>query len=146
MAVTRIREWHTALHIFIELSREKPFVWGGWDCCLSAADLIHSFTGVDLAEAVRGKYTDEESAFALIKSLTGGSTAGDAVAWCATKHGPTEYEYPLLAKRGDLAVVKNGDGHLIAGVVGLDGRHVLTAGNPGFIPILITNIVRAWAV
>jgi hypothetical protein len=109
------------------------------------ANAIQSFTGVDIAEDFRGKYHDEASAFALIKTITGGTTVADAAAYCANKHGLHEYAYPLMARRGDLVVIKNGD-TLIAGVVHLNGRHVISVSQTGLVRLPITSVVRAWSV
>ncbi len=129
---------------FLE-SQNKPFKWGEWDCCLFAANAILALTKTDIADDFRGKYTDEASAFALIKTVTGGTTVADAAAYCATKHGLTEWKYPLQAQRGDLVVVQNG-GNLIAGVVDLSGKYVAALGETGILRISIRNIKRAWQV
>src|SRR5664279_4045305 len=76
------------------------FVWGTIDCCMFPANAIQSFTGVDIADDFRGKYSDEASAFKLIQTVTGGTTVAEAAAYCAVKHGLIEYQHPLMAKRG----------------------------------------------
>ncbi|MFC6644133.1 DUF6950 family protein [Granulicella cerasi] len=129
----------------------KPFVWGTLDCCLFAAGAALTMTGVDIAEEFRGKYTDEASAFALIKTVTGGSTVADAFAWCATKYGMTEWvksdgsPQPLMAKRGDIVACLNGE-QLIAGIIDLSGRYVAAMAETGFIRLPLSSIQRAWHV
>lgn len=146
MALKRTEHWATReLHQFLLARAQNPFVWGINDCCLFPADAIHAFTGVDLADDFRGKYHDEASAFALIKTVTGGTTAADAAAYCAAKHGLAEWKSPLLARRGDLVVLKNGS-TLIAGIVHLNGRHVVTVGETGLLRLSIRAVTRAWAV
>jgi hypothetical protein len=137
------REQH--FHNFILENAHKPFVWGENDCCLFPANAIQAISGVDLADDFRGRYRDEASAFALIKSLTGGSSVADAAAYCAHKHGLVEHEFPLMAKRGDLVVVKNGDA-LICGLVHLNGRHVITVSTNGHVRLPVSNVVRAWSI
>jgi hypothetical protein len=137
------REQH--FHNFILENAHKPFEWGINDCCLFPANAIQAISGVDLADDFRGKYSDETSAFALIKSLTGGSTVADAAAYCAHKHELAGYQHPLMAKRGDLVVIKNGDA-LICGLVHLNGRHVITVSTNGLVRLPISNVVRAWRI
>jgi len=133
------------LATFLKDHVNARFVWGTLDCCLFTADAIQAMTGVDIASDFRGKYTDQASAFALIKTVTGGSTVADAAAYCAAKYGLTEWKHPLQAQRGDLVAVTNGT-DLIAGVVDLSGRFVAALGESGIIRISIRNITRAWHV
>ena len=133
--------WITQVHLHPE-----PFAWGKQDCCLFAADGVQAITGVDIAQDFRGNYTDQTSAFALIKSITGGTTVADAAAYCATKYGMQEWKAPLCARRGDLVAVKNNDGQIIAGIVSLNGRDVLCMSETGVINLSIRQVVRAWKV
>jgi hypothetical protein len=129
----------------------KPFAWGSNDCCLFAANGILAMTSVDIAEDFRNKYTDQKSAFALIQSVTGGTTVADAAAYCASKFGLKEWvsaegkPLPLMAQRGDLCVVSN-DGNLIAGLVDLSGRYVAAMGDTGIVRLPLSAIQRAWHV
>lgn len=128
------------------LERAKsPFIWGARDCCLFAADAIFKMTGTDIADEFRGEYHDEKSAFALIKRVTGGQTVADAAAYCAEKFGLPEWDQPMKAQRGDLAVIENA-GRLIAGVVHLNGRHVVSINESGLVRLPISKIKRAWRV
>jgi hypothetical protein len=145
MALKRLNTWTTALHTFFMGEANLPFAWGSNDCCLFAANAVEAITGTDLADDFRGKYRDEASAFALINSVSGGSTVADAAAHCAAKHGLTEYTHPLMAKRGDLVVISNG-GNLIAGVVHLNGRDVISTSGTGLVRLPITAVVRSWSV
>jgi hypothetical protein len=72
-------------------------------------------------------------------------TVADAVAYCAKQHGLVEYTHPLCAQRGDLVVMANGT-NLIAGVVHLNGAHLISVGEPGLVRLPITTIKRAWKV
>ena len=147
MPLTRTPHWATReLHQFLLDRAPLPFAWGTNDCSLFAADAIQSFTGVDLAADFRGKYTDEASAMALVKKVTGTGTIESAAAYCAQKQSLSEYQHPLMAKRGDLALVQNGDTGVISGIVHLNGRHVVTVGQRGLLRISILHIKRAWAI
>ena len=147
MSLPRKPFWDTrAFHGFLATRADEPFTWGTNDCALFAADGVEAITGVDIADEFRGKYHDEAGAFALIKQITGGSTVADAAAYCAAKHGLVEWQHPLMARRGDLVVVRNGDGSLIAGLVHLNGRHVVSVGEKGLLRFPISSIIRSWHV
>lgn len=146
MPLNKHEHWQTrSFHAFLLERCEQPFAWGTNDCALFAADAILANTGIDIAAEFRGKYATEEGAFAAIKSITGGATVADAAAWCAENHGLIEHEFPLMAKRGDLVIVANG-ANLIAGVVHLNGRHVVVISESGIRRLPITNVKRAWGV
>jgi hypothetical protein len=146
MALTRTPHWATReLHDFLLARAKEPFAWGRNDCSLFVADAIRSFTGVDLAADFRGKYTDEASAMALVKQVTGTATIEAAAAHCAQQHGLVEYPHPLLAKRGDLVLAEE-SGRRISGIVHLSGRHVVTVGAQGLLRLSILQIKRSWAV
>ena len=100
---------------------------------------------VDIAADFRGKYTTELGALRQIKTITGGATVGDAVAWCAAKRDMPEYEFPLMSKRGDLVVLEE-SGRLVAGVVHLNGRMIAVAGEKGIHTLPITAVKRGWKV
>ena len=152
MPLDKHQHWHTrAFHTFLLDSAGQPFEWGVNDCCLYAANAILAYTGVDIASEFRGIYKSEFGALRAIKEVTGGSTVADAAAYCAQKHGLVEHEYPLMAKRGDL-VVYNNAGNLIAGIVHLNGRHIVSVSEDGPMTLPIcddhgnTNVVRSWSV
>lgn len=151
-SLKRSQDWLTReLDTYLREHAKDKFQWGVQDCSLFAANCIEATTGVDIASDFRGKYHDETSAFALIKSITGGTTVADAAAYCATKHGLVEWvgkdgkPTPLLAMRGDLVVVSNA-GRLIAGIVDLSGRYVAAMSETGVVRLSIMSIVRAWHV
>jgi len=150
MGLQRTTHWATReLHDFLLARAETPFAWGTNDCCLFAADAIAAMTGVDIAVDFRGEdgepaYTDEASALEMIRNVTGGESVADAAWWCAEKFEMPEWPYPLQAQRGDLVVVENG-GRLIAGLVHLSGRHVVTMAESGIVKLPITAIKRAWS-
>lgn len=134
------------LHDFLAERQDVPFAWGLNDCAIFAADAILAMTGTDIAEDFRGRYTSEVGALRAIKKITGGSTIADAAGYCANKHGLVEHKYPLMAKRGDLVLIKNRDGNEIAGIVSLDGRHVVSPGDNGLVKFSIMKVTRAWSL
>ena len=146
MPIKRKEHWATRdFHQFLIDHASKSFEWGSHDCALFAANAVQAITGTDIADDFRGKYTTQLGAFRTISKVTSGSTVADAAAYCAAKHDLTEHEHPLMAKRGDLVVINNG-GDLIAGVVHLNGRHVVSVSETGLMMLPITNIVRAWSL
>jgi hypothetical protein len=143
----RTAHWATReFHHFLLHRAKTPFKWGTNDCALFAADAIKSFTGVDLAAEFRGKYSDQPTALAAIHNITGGRTVADAAVWAAKKHGLEERTHPLMASRGDLVLVQNGDGNLIAGIVHLNGRHAVSIGEDGMKRFSIRAVKRAWEI
>jgi hypothetical protein len=139
--------WATRHYHQFLLDRAKaPFAWGSNDCALFAADGIMAICGVDIADDFRGKYDSQSSAFALIHSVCGGSTVADAAAHCAAKHNLPELKYPLMAQRGDLVIATNGDGSPIAGLIHLNGRHIVSVSEKGLVLLPITSVTRAWRV
>ena len=148
MPLKRVENWggsSGALQVFLASRTKAPFAWGSNDCALFAADAVLAITGTDIAEDFRGKYSDEAGAFALIAGVTGGKTVGDAAAWCAQKAGLAELEHRLTAQRGDLVVIPD-SGRLIAGVVHLSGRHIVSVGEDGLKRFPIMDVLRAWRV
>lgn len=141
----RNEQWDTShLHQFLVDRQKAPFAWGGNDCCLFAADAIQAITGVDIAADFRGKYNDEKSALAAIRSATGGSTVEDAAVYCASKAGLPELPHPLFAHRGDLVLLEN-EGRVVAGIIGLHG-YPLAVGEKGLMKLPLSAIRRAWRI
>jgi hypothetical protein len=152
MPLTRKLHWATrGFHEFLLARRNMPFAWGTNDCALFAADAVLAITDTDIAEDFRGKYSDQAGAFAVIQSIAGGTTVADAAAYCAQKHGLVEWAspngapLPLFAQRGDLVVMANGE-NLIAGVVHLNGKHLVSMAESGIVRLPVTAARRAWKV
>lgn len=145
MPLKRLPAWDTQLlHRFLQERATTPFSWGVNDCSMFAADAVKAQTGIDIAEDFRGKYTDKAKALSLIKQITGGSTVADAASYCATKHGLTELQHPLMAQRGDLVTFSNADGEIVAGIVHLNGRDLVSVGESGPVRVSIRKVNRAW--
>jgi len=146
MPLIRTEHWATReLHQFLQENKNITFKWGVTDCGLFAADAIKSFTGVDIAADFRGKYTTQIGAIKAFKTVAGGTTIADAAAHCAQKNGLTEHTHCLMAKRGDLVLLQNA-GQLIAGIVHLNGRAVVSVSEKGILSQPITTVKRSWSV
>ena len=133
----RFPDWPERLAAFIESRRATPFAWGGHDCCLFAADAVLALTGVDRAATWRGRYATEAGAMALL-SRPGGlyGLMREVEDIFGVRQVP-----PLLAQRGDTALVQPGNlptmGVVLDQVVaapGLDGMQ--------FVPL--AGALRAW--
>jgi hypothetical protein len=145
--IAKLKHWDTrGFHQFLHTAARaaKPFAWGTHDCCTFVADAVQSVTGVDIAGDFRGLYHDEAGAFAIVKRLTGGSTVADAMAYCAARHGLWENKHPLMTGRGEMVAVRNG-GTIIAGIVHLNGRHVVSLSESGPVRLPIRNVIRGWS-
>ena len=147
MEPTKLTKRVQALHDFLIAKQDQAFEWSQNDCCLFAADACKAIHGIDVADDFRGKYTDEDSAHELIRTVTNktDATVADAIDHSLTKHGFTEHENPLMAKRGDIVAIKNGD-TLIGGIVHLNGRHVISVSQKGLVRLPISKVVRAWSI
>jgi hypothetical protein len=64
--MTRLRTWQSNLQAVIAERESMPFAWGKNDCGLFAADAVLAMTGNDPAADLRGTYSSEEQANALI--------------------------------------------------------------------------------
>jgi hypothetical protein len=142
--LTRKPNWDTdAFDKFLISRALAPFTWGSNDCALFAADAIEAITGIDVAADFRGLYDNEAAAWKAIAKVCNGTTVEHAAVYCATKFGMIEWEFPRMAKRGDLVVLQNAD-RVIAGVVHLNGRHLISVGDEGLQRFPITQVKRAW--
>lgn len=134
----RAADWPERLAAFIDARRDQPFAWGGQDCFTFAADAAVALTGDDPAAAVRGEYSSEEEAEAIIgPDGLEAWVAATMAAW-----GASECE-PAFAQRGDMVFVAVGNQrmcgvHLGATVAvpGTDRLHFLPA----------SRVLRAWVV
>jgi len=145
-------QWPRRLHQLISTSQAVTFAWGTYDCGQFAARWIREATGVDVAVAYRGKYTDEAGAEALF--LNGGSSPaalGDFAAAIAAANGMAEVRPVTLARRGDVVWVDNGtpknpSTYGALGVVSLDGRHAVCMSAIGLKRVHMHRWRRAWKV
>lgn len=71
MPLIKYVDWPQRVATTLEAARERPFVWGEFDCCLFAADVIAAQTGTDLAKELRGRYRTELGAARVLKKAGG---------------------------------------------------------------------------
>ena len=137
-AIARREDWPSRLAAALEAARDKPFQWGTHDCALWAADVILAMTGVDVAAAYRGAYTDEASAREAMLRIDGGGLRAIG----NRAFGPA-LNNVFMAQRGDVALVEI-DGREAAGIV--LGATVAVPGPRGLQFAPLDSIVAAWAV
>jgi hypothetical protein len=125
--------WEGILAAHIAEANSYIFQWGEHDCALWCADWIQKITGNDLAANLRGQYSTEEEARAILQSL-------GLSAWSELP----DNHLPLIpvkkAARGDLVLHP-------AGMLGIcDGAFAYFLRDVGVTRIAFTKCVKAWKV
>lgn len=144
MKAPRHYDWPERLGQYLQDCSERPFVWGQHDCCLFAADVIQTLTGVDPAAELRGTYESALGAARVIKDNGGFEGFIDSLA----AKLEVEEIHPGLAQRGDVVMVKSENqllGEMALAVVGLDGKLVVP-GERGLITLPSDTAVKAWRI
>ncbi len=136
MGAERMRreDWPSRLSDFIEAARRRPFSWGRHDCCLFAADWVREATGADPAADWRGRYRSASGARRILRQHFDGDVAAVATAVLGEPLAS-----PLLAQRGDVALVDGALGVVI-------GAEVALLGEAGLAFHPLGTAARAWRV
>lgn len=128
--------------------REKaaePFAWGRHDCCRSVCDCITAMTGREAGPMLR-RYKTVRGAAGVLKRHGGVEGLAEAI---AALGGFAEI-IPAKAGAGDMAIVHHESDRPLAGdtlgIVALDGRHMLLAGEIGWTEMPVRTARRAWRV
>lgn len=108
--LTRFPDWPERLAAFIESKRHAAFAWGSNDCCTFISDAAMALTGSDPMARLRGAYSDEAGAEAIL----GGQALDDYVGERLVEWGAVEAPR-LMAGRGDIVAARVGN-HLMCGV------------------------------
>ena len=103
MAISRVEGWEGRLAAFVAQAATRPFKWGAWDCCLMPCDGVREITGVDPAEALRGRYSTEIGAVRALRRFSGGGLT-ETVEKIAANLGAPEVGTGF-AGRGDVVLV-----------------------------------------
>ena len=103
-------DWPELLAEAIEERRARPFAWGGQDCCLFAADIVATLTGVDHAEKFRGYSSAREAQNVL-------SDVGGLERLISSLIGPAVH--PSAAGRGDVVLADLDHGATLGICLGL---------------------------
>jgi hypothetical protein len=108
--MSRFADWPTRLAGFVESRRMAPFSWGSNDCVTFAADWIAEATGTDPIAALRGRWTDEQSAAEVIGERETLRNWAGAVLGVETAR--------VFAGRGDVVLVRLGGRESLAVCLG----------------------------
>lgn len=132
----RLRTWQSALAAVFAARRRMPFQWGTHDCCMFPADCVLAVTGNDLAADLRGTYSTEAEADAVLQRL------GGIVEIAIARLGPvvsTEQAQP-----GDVGLLIVPAGQRPSLAVYGGGGLWWAAAPRGLAPIWPEQIARAW--
>ena len=132
---TRRDNWPNLLAQFIEQRREQPFAWAVNDCCIFAADWVELCTGVDYAQAWRGRYSSGLGAARFLDEAGGVEALVDALG--------LQRVTPQQAGRGDIVAQEAGRGITLGICLGDTTAFVAKSGLV-FGPI--TNVETAWRI
>lgn len=95
----RIADWPELLAAFVESRLATPFAWGSNDCVTFVADAAQAISGDDPLGALRGQWTTDAEAEAVLSTM-----GGLQAAVTATLGAPLEA--PSFAQRGDALLVR----------------------------------------
>lgn len=130
--------WERRLINYISEKGAQPFRPGKMDCGLFFGGGYEAMTGVNINAPFAGKYRTIEGAMKIAKALG----FGDHVEYVASLLD--ELESPLLAQRGDCAVVTDQDGAPALGIVQGEKIYVMTL--TGLSMVTLTTATRAFRV
>lgn len=132
------RGWEGRLTKYISERSTASFRPGELDCGLFAGGAIEVMTGENHLALIAGEYRTIEDGYKLLQSMG----FEDHVAYAASLFEP--WESPLMAQRGDLAVVLDNKDHPALGIV--QGEHVYLMGLRGIGLAPLTDAIKAFKV
>jgi hypothetical protein len=136
----RLSNWPKLLTEAINAAQSQPFAWGSNDCCLFAAGCAQAITGVDAAATLRGTYSTEAEAEAIIAAAGGFeklvTAHASSVGWRRSD--------PYQAGRGDLVSYAEPGSNPALGVCCGSQCAFLTAQGIRFVPLVKCS--TAWRV
>jgi len=135
----RYDDWPARLDHFLESRRASPFRYGVHDCCLFAADAVHSITGSDPAAEFRNTYHSRRGALRCL----GGRSIRELAAEVFSRRGFTAIGAGC-AQRGDVVLLSLGGGETL-GVIALDSRPVAASAS-GWMSTTRDRVRAAWRV
>lgn len=116
----KLQGWEGKLIEYLRSVGSQGFRPGQLDCGLFFGGAALAMTGEDIAAPLRGKYRTIEAAYALLSEMG----FADHIEYVASLY--EELPSPLLAQRGDCAVVTDTDGNPALGVVQGENVYVMT--------------------
>jgi len=140
----RIQGWESKLNEYLEAMIKKPFSWGECDCLLFVSDWCLIASGCDPMsqkikgdpDTIRGAYSDEESAMALIAQYR------KSLSHIMDVH--FERQSVFKAKRGDIVMAKLDNGNTFGICIGRGNAFFKT--DDGMTPLKIDKCKIAWSV
>ena len=133
----RLPEWRERLQVYLQSIAHEPLEFGRHDCALFAADAVRAMTGVDLAEAYRGRYTTLHGGMRILAR----DGFSDQVALVAAHLAPVTV---AMAMPGDLAVFETQSGRALGVVQGAAVYVLHVDGLLGLVPL--TDATEAFTV
>lgn len=142
----RHHDWELRLAAYLDAVRSSLFTWGGFDCCTFPCNGVMAISGVDVMASLRGRYTTEREAYALL-AATAGDLNGVATLLLDRAGAP---EIPVLtAGRGDLVLAdlrsRGATYGPCLGLVGMSSRAAFAAPR-GYAEFPLRFCARAWRV
>lgn len=139
--ISYLTDWQPRLFTELAKRRHWPFIWGQHDCCLFAADMFQTTTGVDPVPHLRGKYATALQAKRLLKAV--GTPTVESVADAAAKRLGVKEVDPAHASLGAIGIVKHNKLTMLALVV---DERVVVPGDSELVFLPRSLITQAWAV
>lgn len=121
----KLDDWQRRFHEFLVQNKERPFVWGEWDCCKFTDAAVQAITGERLIPS-HLDWNDEPSALQVIENYEKTLTRGVAK---AAKAAGLQTVHPADVQKGDVVIVKEMGGR-VAGIC--DGYAILCPSDDGY--------------
>ena len=129
----RLHDWALRLESLIDDRLHTRFSFCQHDCCMWACDVVLAVTGRDPVADLRGTYSTEEEAAAVMEA------GGGLAAMAEARFGP-EIK-PLAAAAGDVGII---DTDLGPALVACGGATWLAASGFGVVAVDQSQVLRAW--
>lgn len=139
--ICRKSDWEPRLLQELAVRRTWSFVWGKHDCCLFAADMFETITGIDPVPHLRNKYKTAIEAYRLLRKV-GTPTVEDAIVDVAKRFSVPETTQGF-AKFGDHGVVKHNGLQMLAVVI---DERVAIPGETALVFLPRSSLIRVWSV
>lgn len=130
--------WQNKLTAYLRECAKQPFRPGSLDCGLFAGGAIKAMTGEDVDIELRGEYRTIDDAMVKLKEMG----FKDHISYAASKF--KRIKNPIMAQRGDLAVVEDMNGFPALGIVQGEHIYVMELNGVGLRPL--TDIKKAFRV
>lgn len=133
--LTRLSDWEQRLALLLAIVRDRPHVWGQWDCGIFAGYGIEAVTGVNPVTDTRGAYSTEAGLMRWLRR----KGCETAVEMASERFG--EVRAPLMAMRGDIVH----DGHALGVRWGNGGLFIgQEPGREGLIELPLSDLRGCW--